>query len=206
MFLINTLKLGNLLKAGFVGIFFFPSFLLLSGCILPPYTGYYFLSTIEVLNAILEEKAGALRTAGREPHTLAAATHPQLPWRPGPGLCWWECCCLWRSGVPVSVLPRSPPHIHTFWACEQGICWERKHLDVPPLRTIFSTFSVPFLSHQDLGVPKIFSVVSPETKSAFSEWILSLTEANIASLENRCFLYFLAPCFWGSKCVRSLMT
>lgn len=90
MFLINTLKLGNLLEAGVVLFcFFFPlSFLLLSGYILPPYTGYYFLSTIEVLNAILEEKAGALRTAGREPHTLAAATRPQLPWRPGPGLCW----------------------------------------------------------------------------------------------------------------------
>lgn len=113
MFLINTLKLGNLLKAGVVGIFFFPLFfLLLSGCILPPYTGYYFLSTIEVLNAILEEKAGALRT-GREPHTLAAATRPQLPWRPGPGLCWLRALLpVALRGACVCAAAVTAPHTH----------------------------------------------------------------------------------------------
>lgn len=81
-----------------------------------------------------------------------------------------------------------PPSIHALAledskTCESDICWERTCLDVHPFRTIFPTFSVPFLSHQDLFVPKIFPVVSPETKSAFSERILSLVEANSVSWE-----------------------
>lgn len=84
-------QVPNLLKTGVFSL----SFFLLSGCILPLYT-VYFLSFIEVLNATLKEEAVTLDKADRGPHTPAAATRPHLPWRPGPGLCWWERCrmCL----------------------------------------------------------------------------------------------------------------
>lgn len=167
--LINTLKLGNLLKTGtFPPLFLVTPWLCTSSihCVLLP--------------------VPHIRTQGA-PQPCSSAF--PFPLEKGAGLCWWEGGRVRCSGMSVLVLPWSlPPSIHALAledskTCESDICWERTCLDVHPFRTIFPTFSVPFLSHQDLFVPKIFPVVSPETKSAFSERILSLVEANSVSWE-----------------------